>query len=166
MKKIGLIVILLMSLVLTSCSEQTLAVFADMEDLASTIYARAGLEKSGVYTEELDDDIAFAFGMGREEFDDYVEKAICYRQAVDTKGQTLYVFETEADKNSVTLAGKLYDGYEFAPCDPAEKMTVACSGKYVILFKSTAAEVDAAVESFRALSGGALRFRKDMEHHG
>ena len=166
MKKIGIAVILLISLMLVSCTQETLAVFADMEDLASTIYARAGLDKTGVYTEELDDDLAFAFGMGKEEFDDYVEKAICYRQAVDTKGQTLYLFETEADRNTVTLANKIYSNYEFAPCDPAEKMTVACSGKYVILFKSTATEVDAALESFRALSGGALRFRKDKNNGG
>ena len=166
MKKIGIAVILLISLMLVSCTQETLAVFADMEDLASTIYARAGLDKTGVYTEELDDDLAFAFGMGKEEFDDYVEKAICYRQAVDTKGQTLYLFETGADRNTVTLANKIYSNYEFTPCDPAEKMTVACSGKYVILFKSTATEVDAALESFRALSGGALRFRKDKNNGG
>ncbi len=164
MKKISIAILLLLSLALTACSEKTLAVYADTEDLASAIYARAGLEKAGVYTEELHEDIAFAFGMKREEFDDFVEKAICYRQAVDTKGQTLYVFETEDDKNSVTLANKIYGGYEFVPCDPAEKMTVASSGEYVILFKSTAAEVDAAIDAFRALSGGALRFRKDKNN--
>ena len=164
MKKIGTILLLLFSVLLTACSEKTIAVYADAEDLASEIYARAGLEKSGVYTEELHEDTAFAFGMKREEFDGYVDKAICYRQAVDTKGQALYLFETEDDKNSVALAEKIYGGYEFVPCDPAEKMTVACSGKYVMLFKSTADETDAALEAFRALSGGALRFRKDKNN--
>jgi hypothetical protein len=166
MKKIAIVIGLVLSLLLVSCSEESVPVWSDAEDLASAIYSRAGLEKSGVYAEEIEEDIAFAFGMQKEEFDAYVDHAVCYRQAVDRKGQTLYLFETEEGKDAVKLAEKLYGGYEFAPCDPAEKMTVACAGRYVMLFKSTRVEVDSALEGFRSLSGGALRFRKDMENQG
>ena len=157
--------LLLLTLFLTACGEKSVAVFSDTEDLAAAIYDRAGLEKNGVYCEDVEEDSAFAFGISKGDFDEYVDSALCYRQAVDRKGQTLYLFETESDRSSVQLAEKIYQGYEFPPCDAAEKMTVACSGKYVMLFKSSVTEVDAAVEGFRSASGGALRFRKDKNNY-
>ena len=117
-----------------------------------------------IYTEEVDDDSAFAFGITEEEFDMRVENAVCVRQTVDSKGRELYVFEAESSSDALWLANALYDSYEFAPCDVAEKMTVACAGKYVMLFKSASAEIDGVVDCFRALSGGALRYRKDMDN--
>lgn len=163
MKKIS--ILLLLTLFLTACGEKSIPVFSDTEDLAAAIYDRAGIEKNGVYCEEVENDLAFAFGISQGDFDEYVDSALCYRQAVDRKGQTLYLFETESDRDSVTLADKLYQGYEFPPCDAAEKMTVACAGNYVMLFKSNISEVEAAVEGFRSASGGALRFRKDKNNH-
>ncbi len=163
MKKLSILLFLICFL--PSCGEKSVPVFADAQNLASAIYDRAGLEKDGIYCEEVEEDLAFAFGISKGDFDEYVDNALCYRQAVDDKGQTLYLFETESDRDSVSLAGKIYQGYEFPPCDAAEKMTVACAGKYVMLFKSDVSEVDAAVEGFRSASGGALRFRKDKDNN-
>ncbi|MBQ7309733.1 MAG: hypothetical protein IJW87_06090 [Clostridia bacterium] len=166
MKKIVLCCFAVLLPLFASCGEKTIPVYADVEDFAASLYARAGIEKSGIYREELEESSAFAFGLSRDEFDEYVDHAVCYRQLVDNKGQTLYLFETEAAGDSLSLAQKIYAKYEFPPCDAAEKMTVACSGRYVMLFKSTASEVDAAAEGFRTLSGGALRFRKDKNNGG
>ena len=162
MKKILFMIIL--ALCLNSCGEKDIAVFADTNGLAAEIYRGAGWDASGIYTEEVDDDCAFAFGISEEEFDRRVENAVCVRQTVDSKGRELYVFEAESAADALWLANALYDSYEFAPCDVAEKMTVACTGKYVMLFKSASAEIDRAVDCFRALSGGALRYRKDMDN--
>ena len=162
MKKLLFMIVL--GLCLTSCGEKDVAVFADMNGLAGEIYRGAGLDASGIYAEEVDDDAAFVFGISEEEFDRRVENAVCVRQTVDSKGRELYVFEAESAADAIWLASALYSSYEFAPCDAAEKMTVACAGKHVMLFKSAAAEIDPAVESFRTLSGGALRFRKDMDN--
>ena len=163
MKKI--ICMMMIGLFLVSCGEKSVPAFADMGSLADAICRGAGMDRDSVYREEVDDDSAFAFGITEEEFDSRVENAVCLREIVDSKGRALYVFEAENENDSAWLAQKLYASYEFAPCDAAEKMTVACAGKYVMLFKSSAAEIESAVESFRALSGGALRFRKDMENH-
>ena len=162
MKK--LIFMLILGLCLTSCGAKDVAAFADMNSLAGEIYRTAGWDTSGIYAEEVDDDAAFVFGITEEEFDRRVENAVCVRQTVDTKGRELYVFEAESASDAIWLAQKLYASYEFAPCDAAEKMTVACAGKHVMLFKSAASEIDGAVDGFRALTGGALRFRKDMEN--
>jgi hypothetical protein len=162
MKKLIFMVIL--GICLISCEEKTVPAFADMGSLADGIFRAAGMDMNGIYREEVDDDVAFAFGMTEEEFDSRVENAVCLRDTVDSKGRELYVFEAENEDDSVWLAQKLYESYEFAPCDVAEKMTVACAGKYVILFKSSASEVDSAIDSFRTLSGGALRYRKDMDN--
>ena len=159
-----LLFVIILGLCLTSCEEKDVAVFADTNGLAAEIYRGAGLDASSIYTEEVDDDHAFAFGIAEEEFDRRVENAVCLREIVDSKGRALYVFEAESENDAAWLAQKLYASYEFAPCDAAEKMTVACAGKYVMLFKSTALEIENAVASFRALSGGALRFRKDMDN--
>ena len=162
MKKMLFVIIL--GLFLTSCGEKDVAVFADTNGLAAEIYRGAGLDASSIYTEEVDDDSAFAFGISEEEFDRRVENAVCVRQTVDSKGRELYVFEAENASDALWLANALYDSYEFAPCDVAEKMTVACAGKYVMLFKSASAEIDGVVDCFRMLSGGALRYRKDMDN--
>ena len=156
--------LIILGLFLTSCGEKDVAVFADTNGLAAEIYRGAGLDASGIYTEEVDDDSAFAFGIAEEEFDKRVENAVCVRQTVDSKGRELYVFEAESASDALWLANALYDSYEFAPCDVAEKMTVACASKYVMLFKSSSAEIDRTVESFRTISGGALRYRKDMDN--
>ena len=164
MKKI--IFMLLLGFCLISCEEKVLPAFADAGGFADEIYSKAGLDTAGVYREEVDDDLAFFFGMTEDEFDRLVENAVCLRQSVDSKGRALYVFEAERENDALTLAQKIYGSYEFAPCDAAERMTVACAGKYAILFKSAASEIDAAVEGFRSLSGGVLRFRKDMDNRG
>lgn len=162
MKKI--ICMMMIGLFLVSCGEKSVPAFADMGSLADEICRGAGLDRDSVYREEVEEDSAFAFGISEEEFDRRVENAVCLREIVDSKGRALYVFEAESENDAAWLAQKLYASYEFAPCDAAEKMTVACAGKYVMLFKSTALEIENAVASFRALSGGALRFRKDMDN--
>ena len=163
MKKI--ICMMMIGLFLVSCGEKSVPAFADMGSLADEICRGAGLDRDSVYREEVEEDSAFAFGITEEEFDRCVENAVCLREIVDSKGMALYVFEAESENDAAWLAQKLYASYEFAPCDAAEKMTVACAGKYVMLFKSSATEIESAVSSFRALLGGTLRFRKDMENH-
>ena len=153
---------LLLAVFLFSCGKNAVSAFADTGNLAEQIYQKAGLDMSGVYRETLDESFAFAFGISSEDFDERVEHAVCYRETVDTKGRVLYVFEADEAGDALWLAQKIYDSYEFAPCDAAEKMTVACSGKFVVLFKSDAAEVETAAKIFRSLSGGSLRFKKDL----
>ena len=163
MKK--LICMIFIGVFLVSCGESSVTAFSDMGGLADEICRAMGLDMSGVYREEVEDDSAFVFGMTEDEFDRRVENAVCLRELVDSKGRVLYVFEAESENDAAWLAQKLYGSYEFAPCDAAEKMTVACAGKYVMLFKSSASEIENAVSGFRALLGGTLRFRKDMENH-
>ena len=157
---------LLLAVFLISCGKNAVSAFADTGNLAEEIYKKSGLDMGGVYRETIDENFAFAFGISSEEFDERVEHAVCFRETVDTKGRALYVFEADEENDALWLAQKIHASYEFAPCDAAEKMTVACSGKFVILFKSDASEVDKAAQIFRTLSGGALRFKKDIVNPG
>ena len=157
---------LMIGLFFASCGEGSVSAFADMGGLADGIYRAAGFDMSGVYREDIDDDSAFSFGISEEEFDRRVENAVCLREIVDSKGRALYVFEAESENDAAWLAQKLYGSYEFAPCDAAEKMAVACADKYVMLFKSSADEVESTVSGFRTIAGGTLRFRKEMDNRG
>ncbi len=165
MKKIWMIVLL--CFVLSSCGMNTaVPAFSDTNDLASELYIRSGLKTNNVYSEEVEDSLAFAFGISAEEFNEFVDSAVCYRQTVDSSGQTLYVFEMESEKDAAWFADKAYRCYDWAPCDVSEKISIASAGKYVILFKSSAKEVDKVLETFRTLSGGSLRFHKDLYNPG
>ncbi len=157
MKK--MLLFLFFGIFMISCGNRSVS--ADMGNLAEEIYRKAGWNLGGAYAEEVDESFAFAFGISADEFDDRVENAVCLRETVDSKGRALYVFEAEGENDALWLAGKIYGSYEFAPCDAAEKMTVASAGKYVMLFKSDFAEVESAAQSFRSLAGGSLRFKKD-----
>jgi hypothetical protein len=149
-----------------SCGRNSVPAFADMGDLAEEICRNAGWEMNGVYREAVDESCAFAFGISADEFDERVEYAICLRETVDSKGRALYVFEADEASDALWLGQKIYASYEFAPCDAAEKMTVAVSGKYVMLFKSDSVETESAAQSFRSLAGGALRFKKERSNNG
>ena len=160
MKK--MLLFLFAGIFLISCGKNDVPAFADMENLAEDIYRRTGLDMDGVYREHLDEKFAFAFGISSDDFDDRVEAAVCFREMVDSKGRVLYVFETDDENDALWLARKIYAASEFAPCDAAEKLTVASAGKFVMLFKSDTEEVDNAAQTFRSLAGGALRFKKDL----
>ena len=143
------------------------SVFAssDMGKLAEDICRKAGWEMHGVYSEALDKTAAFAFGVSAKEFEDRVEEAVCLRETVDSKGRALYVFEADEEADALWLGQKIYTSYEFAPCDVAEKMIIAVSGKYLMLFKSNASEAEYAVQTFRAFAGGAIRYKKELNNH-
>ena len=162
MKKI---LCLLACIFLISCGKNSVPAFADMGNLAEAICQNAGWDMSGVYRENVDENFAFAFGISADQFDERVENAVCLRETVDNKGRALYVFEADEASDALWLGQKIYASYEFAPCDAAEKMTVAVSGKYVMLFKSDSTETERAAQSFRTLAGGALRFKKERDNH-
>lgn len=148
-----------------SCGKNSVPAFADTGGLAEEICRKAGWDMNGIYRETVNESFAFAFGISADEFDERVEHAVCVRETVDSKGRELYVFEADEASDALWLGQKIYASYEFAPCDAAEKMTVAVSGKYVMLFKSDSAETENAAQSFRSLAGGALRFKKDRSNH-
>ena len=138
---------------------------ADTGTLAEEICRKSGWNMSGVYCETVDKTFAFAFGISAKEFDERVEKAVCVRETVDTKGRELCIFETGEENDAIWLGEKIYASYEFAPCDVAEKMAIAVSGKYLMLFKSCAAEAESSVQTFRSLVGGTVRYKKELNHH-
>lgn len=162
MKKI---LCLMACIFMISCGKNSVSAFADTGGLAEEICRKSGWNMNNVYRETVDESFAFAFGISADEFDERVEYAVCLRETVDSKGRVLYVFEADEASDAIWLGQKIYAAYEFAPCDVAEKMTVAVSGKYVMLFKSDSAETESAAQSFRSLTGGALRFKKERNNH-
>lgn len=137
----------------------------DMGALAEDICRKAGWEMNGVYSEAVDKTEAFAFGISTKEFENRVETALCLREIVDSKGRALYVFEADGENDALWLGQKIYTSYEFAPCDAAEKMIIAVSGKYLMLFKSNASEAESAVQTFRSFAGGTIRYKKELNNH-
>ena len=148
-----------------SLGKASVSASSDMGELAEDICRKAGWEMSGVYSEAVDKTNAFAFGIAAKEFEDRVETAVCLREIVDSKGRALYVFEADEEGDALWLGQKIYASYEFAPCDVAEKMVIAVSGNYLMLFKSQASEAESAVQVFRSFSGGTIRYKKELNNH-
>ena len=167
-KYIGLCLLGLI-LLFASCGKNAEPLFAGVEDarsLAAALYSRAGFETDGMFTEVLDRDSAYVFGMSGGEFDKLVKSAVVCRRAVDTSGQTLYVLEMDTADAAALWAENFYNDYEWAACDNAEKLTVACAGNYLVAFKSNEGEVRAMDESFRALSGNRVLYRRELVNKG
>lgn len=95
-----------------------------------------------------------------------MKNAVVYRKSLDSDGQTLYALEMSTQDAAALLAEDYYNHYEWAACDNSEKLVVACAGRYVLLFKSNAAEADAALEGFRKLSGGRLLYQRELVNKG
>ena len=162
MKK--MILLLIACVFMMSCGRAFVFASADTGRLAEEIGRKSGWNMSGIYCENVDQTFAFAFGISVKEFDERVEKAVCLRETVETKGRALYVFEADEANDALWLGEKIYASYEFAPCDVAEKMMIAVSGKYLMLFKSCASEAENAVQVFRTLIGGTIRYKKELNH--
>ena len=163
MKK--MILLFVACIFMISCGKAFVFASADMGDLAENICRKTGWDMNGIYRENVDKTFAFAFGISAKEFEERVELALCLRETVDTKGRAIYVFEADEENDALWLGEKIYAAYEFAPCDLAEKMTIAVSGKYLMLFKSNTAEAEKSVEVFRSLVGGTIRYKKELNHH-
>ena len=155
---------LLLAAGLTSCGKHAMPVFENADSLAREIYSGAGFEMSEVYKETLGAGSAYLVRLSSEEYEQMIEDAVVYRKMVDSDGQALYVFQMKTEKASADFARRYYDDYEWAACDNAEKLVVACAGPWVIGFKSSAEEADTALQSFRALSGGALSYYKEQSN--
>ena len=167
-KYIGLCLICIV-LLAASCGKNAAPLFAGVEDaksLAAALYSHAGLETNGMFTEVIDRDSAYVFGMSGAEFDKLVKSAVVCRRAVDASGQTLYVLEMDTADAAALWAENFYNDYEWAACDNAEKLTVACAGKYLVAFKSNAGEVRVMDESFRTLSGNRVLYRRELVNKG
>ncbi len=162
MKKRCLIYLFLLAASLAACAKRSVPVYSDAGSLARSLYDTAGFETEAIYCEELEDTSAYLFGVTVTEFDDMVEDAVCWRKVVDSNGQLLYALKMRSDRDAKTLAERFFRHYEFAPCDAAEKLAVACAGEYFIVFKSALSEVDAATEAFRTMMDGAVRFEKEL----
>ncbi len=147
---------------LTACAKRTVPVFADADTLARSLYDQAGFSGDSLLTEPLESGDAFRFGMTITDFQNAVEDGISIRNMVDADGQTLYALKLHTEEDAERFAASLFEYYDFAPCDPAEKMAVAAAGNYVIFFKSESSQVDAAMEAFSVLMEGQLRFEKEM----
>lgn len=158
----GLFSMLLFAGGLASCGKRSVPEFESADSLAKGLYAEAGIELDEVYGETLEAGSAYLVGLSADEYEQKVEDAVVYRRMVDSDGQTLYAFRMKTEKTAADFAEDFYDGYEWAACDNAEKLVVACSGPWVIGFKSSAEEADMALRSFRTLSGGALSYYKEQ----
>ena len=150
----------------TSCGRHAMSNFESADTLAREIYHTAGLDMDGVYGEVLGEHSAYCAGMSEDEFRSLVESAVVYRKMIDSDGQTLYVFQMKSERASADFAKKYYESYEWAACDNAEKLVVACAGSWLICFKSSADEADAVLQSFKTLSGGTLFYDKAQINKG
>lgn len=152
--------------VLVSCGRMAAPEYESADMLANKLYTEADLNRDGVYAEHLDNSSAYIFGLSIADFNETVKNAVVYRKSIDSDGQTLYALEMNTQDAAALLAEDYYNHYEWAACDNSEKLVVACAGRYVLLFKSNAAEADAALEGFRKLSGGRLLYQRELVNKG
>ncbi len=145
-----------------ACGKRSAPIYADADTLARSLYEKAGFETDSLFIQPVEDTDAYLFGVTITEFEDTVEDAVCFRKLIDSNGQMLYALKLRDEADAEALAASFFADYDFAPCDLAEKMAVVAAGNYVIFFKSESSEVDAAVEAFRSLMDGYIRFEKEL----
>jgi len=151
---------------LVSCGRTAMPEYESADALADKLYAQAELNRDGVYAEHLDSSSAYIFRLSIADFNKTVKNAVVYRKSLDSDGQTLYALEMSTQDAAALLAEDYYNHYEWAACDNAEKLVVACAGRYVLLFKSNSDEADAALAGFRKLSGGRLLYQREIVNKG
>ncbi len=153
MKKRCWIYLFILTASLCACAKRERPVFADAETLARSVYAGASISEEGVYTEPIGGDRSYLLSLSDGEFSEMVSDAVCLRNFVDEKGRMLYAVCLQDGVEGEAVARAFFTHYDFAPCDPSEKMTVLAAGEYLVFFKSSAEEVEAAEDAFRRLMG-------------
>ena len=154
-------VMIMLAGMLLSCGRYAVPEFENADVLVQDLYADVGFDMSGVYKETLDTKSAYLIGLSSDEFDDTVEDAVIYRKMIDSDGQMLYVLKMKTEDAAKSVAEDYYSRYEWAACDNAEKLIVACAGRYLLCFKSNSEDADTVLESFKSLAGGTLSYHKE-----
>lgn len=168
MKKIGIFLLAFTCLcaALVSCGKTAAPSFQDSAALAKRVYLASGFSTDDVYAEMLNADSAYTLGINASEFTNLVENAVVYRRTIDSNGRTLYAVKAKSEDAARRLAESFCDSYEWAPCDNAEKLAVACAGDCLIVMKSDSDEVDAMLAGFRQLSGERLLYQRELVNKG
>ncbi len=165
MKKM-MISLLLIALIFVSCEKKAIPTFADTKSLANAIWEEADFDMSSVYAENFENHSAFMFGLSNADCTACVKNGVILRPAIDDRGQMLCLLEMKSAADARKIADKISHGYEWAPCDNAEKLAVVCAEEYLMVFKSSKDDVEKAIAGFRRLSGGKLAYRKDLVNVG
>ncbi|MBQ9748907.1 MAG: hypothetical protein IJV98_09000 [Clostridia bacterium] len=162
MRKRCFVYLFILAASLVACTKRSVPVYADAGELARSVYEAASFDTEAIYGTSVRATDAYLFGVTVSDFERMVEDAVCWRRTVDSDGEMLYALKTRSEKDARTLARSFLSQYEFAPCDAAQKLAVAATGTYLIVFKSSIGEVDAAVEAFCSVMDGHLLFEREI----
>lgn len=153
-------VLALVLLVSVSCGKH---MRTDLEgsahDVALRIYEEAGEDSANAYEESVDAENAYIFGISEEDFREKVAEAAVFHPSELSGGRTLCVIVAKDEADARELYARLYDEYDWAPCDPADSMAFMKFGKYIVTVKDEREETAKLCRAFSAISDGGATVR-------
>ncbi len=158
-------VLALILLTLVSCGRQMQAekLTGGAHDVAFRIYKAAGEDSSGVYEEALNTENSYIFGIAEDDLLNDVEEASVFRPSALAGGRALCVIVAKDETAAERLYSKLYEEYDWAPCDPADSMAFMRFGRYVVTVKDEHEQTAKLCRAFSAVSdgGAVVRFSEN-----
>ena len=139
---------------LVACGKEMRRLQGDARDIAHMVYERAGIDARNMEETALSELESYMLGVEPEDFRENVEKACVYRPAALSASQSLCVVVAKSEPCAEELFEEMRDGYEWAPCDPAESAVFMQYGKYILLGKDSARGAGAISEAFSSETGG------------
>ena len=153
-------VLSLMLLVLVSCGKH---MRTDLEgsahDVALRIYEEAGENTAMAYEEIVNAENAYIFGISEEDFREKIAEATVFHPSELSGGRTLCVIVSKDEATAKELYARLYDEYDWAPCDPSDSMAFMRFGKYIVTVKDGREETAKLCRAFSAISDGGATVR-------
>ncbi len=153
-----LTLMLFMLLLLMSCEKRD-TLTGSAYDVARHIYDVADGEGGELFHEKINADGAYEIGLTPEEFQNTVEEARLFKRSEFSGGKSMAVIVAKDEMVAGKLFDKLYNTYEFAPCDPCDKAAFLQSGRYILIAKDDEDDTERLCSAFSFICGGHMRVK-------
>ncbi len=152
-----LILCIVLLMLLASC-EKKASLSGGAHDVAVKIYTAAGNGKE-LYEENIIPDEAYTLGISPEYFSETIEEAKLFHLSEISGGKSMAVIVARDELMAGELFEKMYDGYDWVPCDPAENAAFMVFGRYIVLAKDMEDMTQTICRAFSDVAGGKITTR-------
>lgn len=153
-----LTVLSIMLMVLVSCGKRA-TLSGSAYDIAHRIYDLADEGGRKIYDEGINSDEAYEFGLSSEDFIENIDEARIFRVSEISGGRSMAVIVAKSEIAAGKLFERMYDGYDWVPCDPSDRAAFMLFGRYIVVAKDDAPETEKLCRAFSTLSDGGATVR-------
>ena len=160
-KKLALLAAIFAMLLFTlvSCGKKMTELQGGAHDIAYRIYSRVGINAEDMAESDMTGDDAYILGLSEKEFSDNVTEAKIYRSSELSSGGSMCVMVSASESGAEAVFSVIYGDFEWQPCDPDECAVFMKHGKYVLLAKDSAEDIENISKAFIDETDGAAFIR-------